>query len=110
MNQKNDKISRYEICKEFVTTIPVVIYTKKDFYLLNALDEKIRLLKAAGLIDFWNFQDVDKRFLNDPDPKTPKTLQLHHLFGCFQILIAGWLVGLANFVVEIFWQFTQKSK
>lgn len=84
-----------------------MIYSKKNFYLLDALDEKIDILKAAGLIEFWHFQDVDKRFLNVKEPKDPKVLTTKHLMGCFHILFFG---CVASFMVLLFELLLTKMK
>lgn len=82
-------------------TISVVIYVKKDFYLLDALNEKIELLKAAGLIEFWNSQDIDEHFLKTKDSNHPKVLTLKRLLGCFHILAFGHGFSFIIFLIEI---------
>jgi hypothetical protein len=81
--------------------IPIVIYTRNNFYLLKAMNEKIEIFKAAGLIEYWyslSFtQDFSKREANPP-----KILTLHHLFGSFQVWVGGCLVGIFVFICELF--------
>lgn len=97
----NRKKGRFKICKEIFLTIPVVIYTKKNFYLLDALNEKIDILKASGLIDFWHFQDIDERLLNVKETRDPKVLTINHLSGCFQILFLGYFASFVVFAFEL---------
>lgn len=101
LNQLTPTNLRYKICKDVFLTIPVVIYAKKNFYLLDALNEKIDLMKAAGLIEFWSYQDVDKGFLNIKDSRQPKVLTTRHFIGCFHILVFGYIASFLIFVLEI---------
>lgn len=88
----------------------MVIYVKKDFYLLDALNEKVEILKAAGLIDFWHFRHVNKGVLNVKDYLLPKVLTLGQLMGSFQILTFGCMVGCLTLICEISVKFFTKSK
>lgn len=78
-----------------------MIYTVKDFYLYKALNERIELLKSAGLVDFWHFQDIEKRFGDEKEKMQPKVLKLSHFVGSFQILLIGWVISFVRFCVEI---------
>lgn len=91
----------YTICKESLFTIPYVIYAQKDFYLLDSINNRIKFLKAAGLVKYWHDRDVDLRFRNQGDSKVSKALQLHHLYGSFYILVCGAALGLFSFMIEI---------
>lgn len=82
-------------------TVPIIIYTKKNFYILDKLNEKIEALKAAGLIDFWFYEDFDTRKLTVQEDDGLRVLTIAQLLGSFQILLAGCLVGLAAFCFEI---------
>lgn len=80
--------------------IPIVIYARKDFYLLAAINEKIDILKAAGLITFWSF----KGNLNDVRGEMkhpPPVLTLKHFSGSFHILFLGFIAGLLLFAGEL---------
>ena len=102
MNQKLPKELRHEglkICKEVIVTIPAVIYTRKDFYLLQELNYKLVILRNSGLIDFWNFQETYQ--VNDDSAVETKKLMMGDLIGCFQILIFGLIASFAAFVIEM---------
>lgn len=88
--------------KEAYITIPAVNYVRKDFYLLDSLNEKMKFLEAAGFINFWHFQDVDNGILKRKDPRQPKVLDLTRLAGCFLILIVGWAISIIAVVIELF--------
>lgn len=80
--------------------LPVVIYSTKRFYLLEALNEKIEIFKSAGLIDVWHYQDVDKDFIKVRIVEAPKVLSLHQLVGSFQLLGSGYAIALVAFIRE----------
>lgn len=100
-NHINSQDRRFTICKEIVMTIPAVIYTPKDFYLMDSLNERIQMLKAAGLIDFWHFQDIDRQISIYEDLEYRKTLTLAQLLGSFQILGIGLGLCFVVFVIEL---------
>lgn len=101
INQRSDKNFRNLICKEVILTVPVVIYAQKDFFLLDELNEKILILSAAGLINFWHLKDVDEDLLNVKDSKQPTPLTLHQLSGCFYLLLFGFAVAAIFFGFEL---------
>lgn len=92
--------TRNRICKEPFMTVPIIIYTKKDFYLLDKINEKIEFLKASGLIDFWHYQEVKKGAMFEAEFKGPRTLKIEHLLGCFQILLYGCFISLIILALE----------
>lgn len=99
-NQQNPQ-TQLKFFKNVFITVPIVIYVKKEFYLLKALNDKIRYLKASGLVKFWHFQDVEQRFL---DPKNqddhPKVLNFKMFIGCFQVLSLGCILSCFVFIFE----------
>lgn len=101
INQKSPKELRQKICKETILTIPAVIYTRKNFYLLDALNEKIEILKAAGLVNFWQHQNIDGRILSEKESNQPKYLTLQQLLGSFEIIIFGYVISFSAFLFEL---------
>jgi hypothetical protein len=100
-NQNKTNIFKAVICKEPLMMIPVVIYTRKDFYLTDALNEKIENFKAAGLIDFWHFQFIDKNLAKVEESKIPKVLNIEKMIGSFYILLIGFATSFVVFFVEL---------
>jgi hypothetical protein len=92
------------ISKEAYNTVPNVLFVRKDFYLLDAINEKINIFKLAGLIDHWNSQNLDKKAMYAKEEKEPKVLSLSSLIVCFQILIFGSFLAFISFLIEIFMQ------
>lgn len=92
---------RYKICKDAIMMNTVVIYTRKEFFLVEIMNEKIEMIKSAGLIDFWQFQHFDKNILNVKISRVPKFLNLNQLSGAFMILVWGFFLSLQVFVFEL---------
>jgi hypothetical protein len=99
-NQINPKHKRNKFCLDKFMTIPTVFYAKKDFYLMKTLNEKISMLKSSGLINYWNFKDVDERMLKFKEPNYPKVLKIGQVKEAFYILLYGCLVSLMVFLVK----------
>lgn len=80
---------------------PVVIYVPKDFYLTEAIDRKIEILQAAGLIEYWHSEIIDTRFMKIQESKQPKGIKLEYLSGCFYILLISCTASILMFVYEV---------
>lgn len=103
-NQKNFNGTRFLVCKEKFMTIPVVIYVRKRFYLLQSLNEHIWQLDAGGLLDYWHSQIIDTRYLNIIESQEPTAIELHHLTGCFLLLMIGAVIAAIAFVCELLYK------
>lgn len=88
-------------------SVPVVIFARKNFYLLDAINKKISVIQAAGLIEYWHSRGADNRFLKAETPPVSKTLTWQHLSGSFILLTGGYFVGFAAFVIEIAYKTVQ---
>lgn len=110
INQIGPRNHQYIVCKDDFMTIPIVAYAKKDFYLVDAINEIIESLTAAGLIDFWHYQNIQKDLLNMKVESYPEILTLHQTIGCFQILFIGWILGFVVFLLEGVTKFFMKPK
>lgn len=82
-------------------TVPVVMYTLKNFFLLDVFNEKIEIFNAAGLIDHWGAQEVDKRFLKLSEVSDIRVLSLEDFVGCFQVLLIGFIISFITFLLEL---------
>lgn len=88
-------------------TIPVVMFARKNFYLVDAISEKILNFQAAGLIEYWHSQSVDKRFLKTKISKSPEKLTFNHLFGSFILMLAGLSIGFVILLIEVIFKVLQ---
>jgi hypothetical protein len=105
-NTLKPRNQRHKICKEIFITIPKVIYARKQFFLLDEISDKIEMLKASGLIEFWYYRD-DKRVENT---RNPKNLSLNDFKGCFIVLLSGFVVGCFALIMEIVLKFLSNFK
>lgn len=99
-NKLNYKNFTYTVLKECWFINNMVMYTKKNFFLIDEFDVAIRRLKSSGLINYW----VDK-FTRLEDLKVKETveetLSLEQLQGVFEIFIYGLIISIACFLGEI---------
>lgn len=82
-------------------TIPCVIYETKDFYLADAINEKIEAIKAAGLVQHWHMKRFDKRSVTSIKSNRPEVIKFHQLAGCFQVWTFGSFFGFLIFISEV---------
>jgi hypothetical protein len=114
-NQINYNKTQQLICKEIFMTFPVVIYLAKDFYLTEAINEKITYLQASGLIEYWHSQIIDPRYHNVQESKQPKGIKIEHLSGCFYIWMMSLLFSCLIFLFEVMnqkfsWKFVRRNR
>lgn len=89
------------LMKKSLAVIPIVIYTRKNFFLLDALNEKIDIFKTAGLIEYWFFKNYNFVNVTAKRIEGPKKLTVDKLAGCFQILSFGCTISFVIFIIEV---------
>lgn len=103
LNQQNYKNYTFNVLKEYLIDVQIVYYFPKNYYLVEPLNEKIGICKAAGLVKFWMERYIDKSYIKIKQQKTSaRILSLHQLLGGFQVLAIGLLVAILAFIVEKF--------
>lgn len=102
--------SKLNILDEIFMTIPNVIYTRKNFFLLDIFNEKIELIKSSGLLQYWHFKrkQVFESKMSQKH-KFPKILTIERLNGCFFILMAGLILGFFCFLAELYRNWKQRG-
>lgn len=101
-NQQTYKSFVLKVCKEELLTVNIVMYFPKQFYLKNAIDQKLNELATAGLLEFWIQNYADMRFFNIKSEQSgPKNLQMQHLFGIFNIWLIGCAISCIVFILEL---------
>lgn len=101
-NKVNSKNLTLTVCKEHLFTFQYGIYFQKNSYLTKSFNEKLSLMKASGLIDFWASDYIKSEFLSKPaDTSPPKKLNLSQMFGGFEILFFGYGIGIILILCEI---------
>lgn len=102
LNQQNYKDFTFRVLEEYLFDIQVVFYFPKNFYLVESIDAKIGILKAAGLVNLWMERYIDKSYIKISDGKTmAKTMSIQQLFGGFEVLIIGLSLAILIFCLEI---------
>jgi hypothetical protein len=108
----NKNITKVQVCREHFVGIPSVIYTRKNFYLVKAMDDMIENLKSAGLIEYWYLQSFSKK-ISKKMTDDRKKLSFSHLSGCFQIWVGGCFVSFLGLIGELIvksWRLRIKTK
>lgn len=82
-------------------SIPIVMYTRKNFFLIEELNEKLEAFKAAGLIVKWYKDDLNQTALNEKESIAPRIISTHDVLGSFQILSFGLVGSFIVFLTEI---------
>lgn len=101
MNQRQPKKLRYTICKKFFSMFPSVMYLQKNSVFLDELNLEIQKIQAAGLIDYWYNDFIEKENLGKNESSLPTVYGLQHVKACFVILIVGSSIGFFVFLIEI---------
>lgn len=111
-NQIHFNETQYLMCKEIYMTFPVVLYFPKDFYLTSAINKKISLLQAAGLIDYWHSEIIDERYRKIVESNEPRGIKFAYVSGCFWIWFLSCLFSISLFIGEISYEklFTARKK
>ncbi len=110
-NQMNRDGPQYIIFKERVMSIPSAIFTRKNFYLLIKMNEKLSEFKSAGLIRYWHDLVIDQKFLKlKRGKREPNSLKLRHVVGLFQLLAVGYSISILIFSLELFYCRYEKNR
>lgn len=111
LNQKNFNNFSFHISNEYLKTSPVVFYFPKNSFLVDVVDEKMGLLKTAGLIDFWISKHMDLKYIKGRATETkPSRLSFQKLRGIFIIWLIGCLFGFIVFITEFLLKFISNNK
>lgn len=108
-NQFRPEKLRFHISKEVYLMMPIVIYSRKNFFLMSSLNGEIELLKSVGLIDNWKFKESRAEAASSSGKsKPPKIYTLERLQASFEILIFGCIASVLMFVLELTFSFIRK--
>lgn len=99
-NSMRNRSERLVICKEVVSAAPIVIYTRKNYFLLEAINGQVEKLKSAGLIKYWRRKFLNKNFMTRRTDSGPRVLTVDNLSGALEIWLLGCVIGFAVFVIE----------
>lgn len=77
------------------------MYTRKNFFLIEELNEKLEAFRTAGLIQKWYKDDLNQTALNEKESIAPRIISAHDVLGSFQILSFGLFASFIVFITEI---------
>jgi hypothetical protein len=83
-------------------TLSIVMYSTKNFYLRDEMNEKIQFLQAAGLVEHWFRRSIDTAISMIRESCKPKKLSLKNMEASFYILCFGCLFSFIVFGLEMF--------
>jgi hypothetical protein len=101
LNQRNEYNFTFNFCKERVVGISIVMYFKKNFFLIPALNSVLRNLVSAGIPEYLHKRYLDENILSARKTNGPKALNFHLALGCFQIWFVGCVVSFVCFIAEL---------
>lgn len=103
INQHNDYNFSFLFCKERVMGIAIVMYFRKNFFLVPKINEVVRNLVSAGLIDHWHHKYIIRKLSDNTgiQVQEPKVMTMDHLVGCFEVWACGCLIGILCFLSEL---------
>lgn len=89
-NDKNYKKFTFKTCPEDLMPLQSVYYMRKNFYLLDILNERMENFKSSGLINYFISKNLNLRPSRSKKSKSdPTSITFHHLRGIFEMLIYG---------------------
>lgn len=92
----------HRVCKESIYTVNVVMYFPKNFYLVEALNQKLNLFLSNGIVKHLIEKYVDMRYWNVKRAnKGPQQLKLQHLQGTFNLWMILCCLSMLVLVMEI---------
>lgn len=84
---------------EIFSTLSIVMYYRKNFFLGPGINEIVQRLQSAGVIEHWHYIYFPRTKNQEADSRKP--LNIDHLTGAFGIWAGGNAVGLLIFIFEI---------
>lgn len=111
INQKNEYNYTFKFCKERVMGISIVMYFRKNFFLIPAVNKVIRNLVSGGIIEYWHNLYIDEKFLHEKViTSRPKVMTFSHLVGCFQLWACGCFIAAVSFLIELIFFYYIREK
>lgn len=101
LNKIHHKDFTYKILDEVIVMVPIVIYFKKNSFLVEAMNEKLSVFKSAGLINYWTGNSLQSKYLKAEETNVgPRKLTVKTISGALQLTILGWIASLIAFMLE----------
>ena len=91
--------SRCKIVKEPLLTNQIVLFFRKNHYLVEAVDNVIGIFKSSGLNDYWIAKYSKK--IEVLIESGPKVMTAYDLSGTIKIFFVGSMISAVAFVCEV---------
>lgn len=92
----------FKILEEQVSTSLITIIFRKNSYLVEIVNEKLRLLQSAGIVSYWTNKFYNPDFLTNREKNAgPRRMTLKILSGAFELIVFGWIISVLTFVTEL---------
>lgn len=98
--QANKDNAKFKLLDEVIATIPIVIYFRKNSYLVEPFNEQLRAFISAGLIDHWNRLNSHNLKMTQENVG-PKVMASENIFCAFQLAFVGWFISFIALLIEI---------
>jgi hypothetical protein len=92
-------VSQCKVLSEPLLINHLVLFFRKNHFLVETVDDKIGIFKAAGLNDFWISKYGNKKKPIWID-NGPKVITLHTISGTCKLLLYGLILALISFIIE----------
>lgn len=100
-NEKNHKKFMHKIAEGSLMSEQSVFYFPKNYFLLEAINEKLDIFISAGIVNHLINNFVHERFLKIPKvANSRKPLNFSHLKIAFYLLLLGCSISFICFMIE----------
>jgi hypothetical protein len=95
-------MSKCRVLDETVTINPIVIYFRKNHFLVESINTKLGQMKSAGLIQLFKSMYTGKNLKSVFGGRKPKVLTLYDLSGVLEVWMFSLVLATSVFIVEVF--------
>lgn len=108
VNQKHYRNFAHKKCRQPMRTDSLVIYFQKNFFLVDAINEKLGVFLSSGIVENFIKKLNNKKIFDNKSKSGPRKLSLSHLFGVFGIFSIGCAASNFAFLAEHIFQKLKK--
>lgn len=82
---KINQTAEFQICKESFFTVSVVIYYRKNYFLIESINNVMNKLVSAGLVEYWHRKFVNEDYSKLRRNENRSAMTFDHLKGIIQL-------------------------
>lgn len=90
----------YKFLEEPISTMPIVIYFRKNSHLVQVFNKVLDKFESSGLISYWTNLHMNYKIIKESSSYGPKPMNFKAMLGAFQIILSGWVISLTLFLLE----------